>query len=65
MTRWRRWFSLLLAVTISTPAGEATPVPFTLSLRGFARAALANGVLVTFQGVEDSTLPDCWRWALE
>lgn len=37
-------------------SGQTTPVPFTLSLRD-CKTALANGVLVTFQGVEDSTLP--------
>lgn len=37
-------------------SGQTTPVPFTLSLKD-CKTALANGVLVTFQGVEDSTLP--------
>ncbi|EHA3455686.1 fimbrial protein, partial [Salmonella enterica subsp. enterica serovar Heidelberg] len=37
-------------------SGQTTPVPFTLSLQD-CKTALANGVLVTFQGVEDSTLP--------
>ncbi|ECI3617820.1 TPA: fimbrial protein [Salmonella enterica] len=36
--------------------GQTTPVPFTLSLKD-CKTALANGVVVTFQGVEDSTLP--------
>ncbi|EBB9971067.1 fimbrial protein SteF [Salmonella enterica] len=38
-------------------SGQTTPVPFTLSLQD-CKTALANGVLVTFQGVEDSTLPE-------
>lgn len=37
-------------------SGQTTPVPFKLSLQD-CKTALANGVLVTFQGVEDSTLP--------
>ncbi|EBS7636498.1 fimbrial protein SteF [Salmonella enterica] len=36
--------------------GQSSRVPFTLSLKECS-SALATGVLVTFQGVEDSTLP--------
>lgn len=36
--------------------GQSLHIPFTLSLED-CKTALANGVLVTFQGVEDSTLP--------
>lgn len=37
-------------------SGQTDPVSFTLSLKE-CKTALANGVLVTFQGVEDGTLP--------
>lgn len=36
--------------------GQSRHIPFTLSLKD-CKTALANGVLVTFQGVEDSSLP--------
>lgn len=36
--------------------GQSPHIPFTLNLKD-CHSALANGVLVTFQGVEDSTLP--------
>ncbi len=58
MTRWRRWIFILLAVTNFDASGQTTPVPFTLSLE--LQNSVANGVLVTFQGVEDGTLPDCF-----
>lgn len=37
--------------------GKTTPVPFTLGLKN-CQTALATGVLVTFQGMQDSLLPD-------